>query len=240
MEKIRGIVIDMTRYSDRYNIVTLFTRERGRVAFLSPVGTGKTARMRNALLSLLSEIDAEVRFRPSASLQMLGQVSPASVYTDLYFNPVKRAEAMFIGEFLNRLLRVTTPDTVLYDYIAGALGILDTLEKGVADFHIIFLVSLLPFMGIQPDLSAYSEGCWFDMQAACYVSRRPLHSDCVGGEEAAFLRALSRTGYLSASMLHMNGAIRRRLTSGLVRYYALHYPGVDNLKSLEVLSELFS
>jgi len=240
MEKIRGIVIDVTRHNDRYNIVTLFTRSRGRVAFLSPVGSGKSGRMRGARLNLLSEIEAEVRFRPASSLQMLGAVSLAEVHIDMYCNPVKSTVVMFVAEFLNRLLRAAAPEPQLYDYISGAIGILDGMDRGVADFHIVFMVSLLPFMGIQPDLSGYETGDFFDMRSSVYVADRPLHNDWVGGEEAAGLRILQRISYVTAASLHLNGVRRRRISAGLLRYYTIHYPGVDNIKSFPVLVELFA
>ena len=76
IEKIRGIVIDVIKHNDRHNVVTLFTRDRGRIAFLSPVGSGKSARMRNARLLPLSVIETDVNMRQNRELQLLGAVTP--------------------------------------------------------------------------------------------------------------------------------------------------------------------
>ncbi|MDE6682692.1 MAG: recombination protein O N-terminal domain-containing protein, partial [Muribaculaceae bacterium] len=50
IERVTGIVTDIVRHNDRHNIVTLFRRSRGRVSFLSPAGSGKAGRARNARL----------------------------------------------------------------------------------------------------------------------------------------------------------------------------------------------
>lgn len=100
-EKITGIVTDMIRHNDRHNVVTLFTRSRGRMSFLSPAGTGRTAAMRRAGLQLLSLVEAEVNVRGDRDLQLLGRFSSPHVWSDIYFNPVKSAVAMFLAEFIN-------------------------------------------------------------------------------------------------------------------------------------------
>ncbi len=111
-EKITGIVLDITRHSDRLSIVTLYTRSRGRLSFLSPTGSGKAARLRQARLQPLTVIEADINFKPVAELQRLGPFSLYEVRGDIYFDPVKRLIALFLAEFLNRLLRATMPDEV--------------------------------------------------------------------------------------------------------------------------------
>ncbi|MCH5214888.1 MAG: recombination protein O N-terminal domain-containing protein, partial [Muribaculaceae bacterium] len=51
IERLEGIVTDLVKHNDTHNVVTLFTRTRGRMAFLVPVGKSKSGKMRNALLS---------------------------------------------------------------------------------------------------------------------------------------------------------------------------------------------
>ncbi len=239
MEKIRGIVIDIVKHSDRHNIITLYTRSHGRMSFLSPVGSGKAGRMRNARLSLLCEIESDVRIKNNSDLQLLGSVALCGVMTDIYFNPLKSSLVMFLSEFLNRLLRTSTPDVDLYDYIIQSLHVLDNLKTGAADFHIVFMISLLPFMGIQPNLEDYEPGDFFDMLSGEYVASRPLHPHWIGGEEAAALPMLSRISYLTARRFHFNGDVRRRITTSLLHYYSLSFPGADSLRSLPVLIETF-
>lgn len=239
-EKITGIVLDITRHSDRLSIVTLYTRSRGRLSFLSPMGSGKAARLRQARLQPLTVIDADINFKPVAELQRLGAFSLYEVWGEIYFDPVKRLIALFLAEFLNRLLRATMPDEMMWDYICDSLRLLDRMRKGVADFHITFLSSLLPFAGIQPDGSAYREGRVFDMQAGVFTDRLPAHSDYLKGEEARFAAVLSRINFSNVRALRLNGKLRSEILEKILRYYAIHFPGTSNLRSLDVIKEIFS
>ena len=239
-EKITAFVLDVTRHNDRHNVVTLYSRTRGRISFLSPCGSGKSGKLRQARLLPLAVIDADINFRQTSELQKLGAFSLHHVWSDIYFHPVKRLVALFLSEFLNRLLRASMPDEALWDYIFNSLSLLDRMEKGVPDFHIAFLSSLLPFAGIQPDPSDFRPGCVFDMQAGVFTSRVPPHRDFAEGRAAFMASLLCRINFANDRALRLNGELRLRLLEGLLRYYAIHYPGTSNLKSLDVMHELFT
>ena len=128
-EKITAIVIDITRHNDKLNIVTLFTRSRGRISFLSPAGSGKMGRLRHSRLQPLAAIEADINFRQTAELQRLGTFALYTVWNNLYFDPVKRLVALFISEFLNKLLRATMPDEALWDFILNSISLLDNLPE---------------------------------------------------------------------------------------------------------------
>lgn len=238
-EKITGIVLDITRHTDRLSIVTLYTRSRGRVAFLSPVGTGKSARLRQARLQPLAVIDADINFKTMVELQRLGSFSLREVWSGLYFDPVKRLIALFLAEFLNRLMRASMADELMWDYIYDSLRLFDKMQSGVADFHIAFLSSLLTFAGIQPDSADYRPGMVFDMQAGEFVDSVPSHSDYLKGDEARFAAILSRINFSNVRALHLNGNLRHTILERLLQYYAIHFPGTSNLLSLDVIHDIF-
>lgn len=238
-EKFTGIVIDITRHTDKHNIVTLFTRSRGRVSFLSPASGGKTGKLRHARLQPLAVIEGDIRFKQNSELQRLGTFSLHTVYTDLYFNPVKQMLAMFLSEFLNRLLRASMPDEAMWDYVYESIRYLDAMDRHLADFHIVFMASLLPFAGIQPDPTDFREGYFLDMQAGVFTSTRPLHRDYLQGEDARLAALLCRINFSNFKVLRLTSEIRMRILERILHYYSLHFPGTGNLKSLSVIHEVF-
>ena len=238
-EKFTAIVLDITRHNDKHNIVTVFTRERGRVVFLSPCGSGKAARLRQARLQPLAVIEGDMRFNQTAELQKLGAFSLREVWGDIYFNPMKQMIALFLSEFLNRLLRASMPDENMWDYIVSSLRLFDGMTKGVSDFHIAFMASLLPFAGIQPDASEYEPGMVFDMRAGVFADRLPPHPDYLQGDEARFASIVSRINFVNVRALRLDGGLRRRILGRLLAYYSIHFPGTANLKSLEVIRDIF-
>ena len=240
IEKIQGIVIDIIKHNDRHNVVTLFTRNRGRVAFLSPTGSGKSARMRNARLQPLSVIETDVNMRQNRELQLLGAVTPYEIWRDLYFNPVKSSIVLFISEFLNRYFRDASPESTAWEFLIAAIRSLDNMQKGLANFHIWFLIRFLDIAGISPDLSNYEDGDCFDMRAGIPVVDGSLHRDILSPEETRILLLLSRITLNNMHHYRLTGSDRRRLLDRLLRYYSIHFPGLSSLKSPDILSEVFS
>lgn len=238
IEKISGIVIDITPHSDRHNVVTLFTRSRGRISFLSAAGGGRAGRLRNSRLQPLAVIEADVNFRQNVELQKLASFSLSHVWAGIYFHPLKGMITLFLTEFLNKLLRASMSDETLYDYIIDSLRFFDSMKEGIADFHVAFIASLLPFMGIQPDSADWSEGAFFDMRNGTFTTIRPSHTDILVGEESRLASIFSLLDFSNMGDYCTDNATRRSLLTALLNYYSLHYPGISNLRSIEILRQL--
>lgn len=239
IEKVRGIVTDMVKYSDRQNIVTLFARERGRVSLLSPAGNGKNARTRNAALMPLSVISADINFNPVRDLQFLGNFQRDTLWRDLYFNPVKSAVGIFMAEFVNAYMRQSPPDPQLWDYVVSAISTLDRAKGPLGNYHIAFLLDFLHFAGIRPDLSDWREDAWLDMRGGCMTILPPHHGDAIGPDAARVLPMLGRMTMRTAPLFKLTAKERREILHGVLRYFSLHFPGLSNLNSPSVLTEVF-
>lgn len=246
-EKIKGIVIGSLRHNDRHNIVTMLTESRGRMAFLSPVAKGKGAgNARNARLAPLAFVETEVNFNATRDLQFLGVVRPLKVWRTIYFDPDKISMTFFMEDILTQLLRTSPPDEALFGYVAEAVAALDDADtvhlgrQAVANFHICFMIGLLPFLGIEPDLSDYERGDYFDMRAGGFVAGMPLHRDFIGAERCGGLLKLARMRFGNMRAFRMSGEQRVEIVQELARYYAIHLPVPTRIKSLDVLSEIYS
>lgn len=238
-EKINGIVLNVRKYNDRNCIVTLYTRERGKLAFISPTGTGKTSNIRRARLQPLSVIATELNYKPANELQRLGSINSPEIWTNIYFDPSKRAITLFISEFLYRLLNATMPDTQLYDFLLESLRFLDKMKENTNDFHIPFLVSLLSFSGIQPNVSEYKPGRVFEFSSGSFVPEIEATNPVLKGQDAEAVIFISKINFSNMKSLRLTSANRRQILYGLLNYYSYHFPGLGSLKSPEVLREIF-
>lgn len=240
LTKLRGIVLQTIRHNDRNDIVTLYTQQRGRVALLSPAGgTSKSARMRRARLGPLALVETEVNFRETRDLQFLGEVASPHLWRNLYFDPMKSAMTVFMAEFLNRMLRTGEADEPMWLFLLNAIHSLDTLRRGISNYHIAFLIRMLTFAGISPDLDSYRDGRYFDLLAGEFSDMMPLHRNYLNPVEAAYIPVLMQMNFRNLHLYRFNVEQRRRLLSGLMHYYSLHLPIREDLKSLEVLREVF-
>lgn len=188
----------------------------------------------------LSVISADINFNATRDLQFLNRFQRATLWRDLYFNPVKSAVGMFISEFLNAYIRQSPPDPRLWDFVMGAIATLDSSDSDrlTANFHLAFLIDFLHFAGIRPDLTDWREDAWFDMRGTVTLMPPP-HRDIVTPAMMPTLRTLERMNLRTAGVFRFNKTERRELLDALLHYYSLHFPGLGNLKSPAILSELF-
>ncbi len=239
-EKTRALVLTTVPYSDSKAVVTLLTRERGRIAVMSAVGAGKTARMRQARLMPLSLIETDLPVRAGAGLPTLRQFSLLTVWRRLYMHPVRSALALFMAEFLGRMCQDAAPDPALWEFAVGATRILDSAPaERLANFHLSFLISLLPLAGIQPDTSSWREGRWFDMRGGVFGDFPPRHPDRLSPEESETMMAFLRMNFYNAPRYRLTRLQRRQVLETLLRYYAIHFPGTASMRCPEVLTEVF-
>lgn len=245
-EKIIGIVLGTVRHSDRHNVTGIFTRERGRMAFLTPTGTSRQSRQTASCFQPLSIVEAQVNINPTHDLHVPTAVARVEVWRTIYYEPRKMTVAMFISEFLGRLLRDSPAEPMLWDFISQSVKLLDTMDDdaSIANFHITFLVGLMRMTGIIPDLGGYSPGMEFDMKSGRMVLPFSLQGGARGlridAERSSFLPKLIRINYANSHRFRFSGRERSEILNEILLYYGCHFPGCNHLRSLDILKEVFS
>lgn len=239
LTKIHGIILSVIRHNDRHNIVSLYTAERGRISLLSPIGKGRTGALRNARLSPLALIETEINFKSNRELQTLGAFSISTTWRNIYFDPIKTPIVFFLSEFLSRILRTAENDLPTWHFIVKALVTLDHIDKGIANFHLAFLVRFMKIAGIDPDTTSYIPGAIFDLRTAEFVNIIPSHRDFLNQTESEVILNLMRINFRNLHLFKFTGEQRRLIINKIIKYYSLHLPISTEFKSLDILTELF-
>ena len=60
------------------------------------------------------------------------------------------------------------PNEALFDFVWNCVGALDSMDEGVANFHLWFLANLSRFLGFCPG-NEYASGDWFDIREGLYT-----------------------------------------------------------------------
>lgn len=238
-EKLNGIVLYVLRYSDKNSIAHILTNKRGRMAFMLPQGNTKNARMRNAIFMPLSTIEFEAKIMPGRDLHTFRDARPLTTLSSIYSEPSKNAIAMFISELLSRSIQESEENHPLFNFIATSIQLLDTLESGIANFHIWFLYNLGAFLGIQPDIETYREGYWFDMVNGTFSRECPTHQHRLSPKDAPAIVLLSRMTSRNLHHFRFSRTQRGEILDIALAYYRLHNSMVGNLRSPEILKQLF-
>lgn len=238
-EKLNGIVLHILRYSDKNSIVHILTDKCGRMAFLLPQGNTKSARMRNAMFMPLSVIEFEAKILPGRDLHTFRDARSLATFNNIYIDPVKNAIAMFVCELLSRSIQESEENTPLFRFISASIDLLDSMQSGVANFHIWFLYNLGAFLGIQPDTDTYRKGYWFDMVNGIFTRECPSHSHYLSPAEAPAIILLSRMTSRNLHHFQFNRTQRGDILDIALAYYRLHNSTLGNLRSPEILKQLF-
>ena len=238
-EKLRGVVLNTIRYSDKHNIVHIYTDGRGLMSFAVPLGKTQAARMRNALLMPLSLVDLEAGIRPGRDLAVLREIHRNYPLATIYSDPVKNAISLFISELLAHVIQEPEGNDPLFRYIEQAVQLLEQLPSHVANFHICFLYHLGAHLGIQPNVESHHDGYWFDMTDGVFVPA------AVGGHmnlqpsEAQVIHLLSRMTFSNMAVFRFNREERNRMLDVIISYYRLHNAAIGTLRSPDILKQLF-
>ncbi len=238
-EKLKGIVLNTIRYSDKHNIVHIYTDGRGLMSFAVPLGKTQAARMRNAMLMPLSLIDLEASVRSGRDLSMLREVRRNYPLATLYSDPVKNAIALFISELLTHVIQEPEGNVYLFSYIEQSVKLLEELPGQIANFHICFLYHLGAHLGIQPNVESYRKGYWFDMTDGVFVPTAVRGHALLQPQEAQVIHLLSRMTFGNMGVFRFNREERNRMLDVIIGYYRLHNAAIGTLRSPDILKQLF-
>lgn len=242
--KTEAIVLHTVRYGDSRLIVDTYTREHGRLSFIVSVGRSGRPQPKKQYFHPLSLLAVEAVVRPQRQLQTLRSVELLSPAASIHAEPGKIAIALFVAEFLYHALRDEQRDVRLFDYVRSSIEWLDSRGDRYANFHLVFLMHLSRFLGFFPNLSSHpstpTSHPYFDLRAAAFCSSPPDHPDYLMPEEAGRVHPLMRMDFATMHLFRLSRAERARLLEVIVRYYRLHLPAFPELRSLDVLHELYN
>lgn len=239
LEKTKGIVLHSLKYGDDSLIVSVFTLHRGTLTFMVKVPKSRHASMKTQLLRPLTVLDMDIDFRDRLQMQRIKDMRVALVYATLPYEPVKEAVAMFLGEVLYHAMKHEEANPELFDFLQKSLEWFDLVERDYANFHLCLLIQLTRHLGFFPNMEGGEASSFFDLLDGCFVCRQPVHGQYLVGEEVDFMLKVLKMNYATMHRVHLNRQQRGRILKMLNNYYRVHIPEFPELRSLDVLSELF-
>ena len=212
LTKTRAIVLRVAPYNDKSSIIYMYTEAFGRCSYVMTWPRGRSCKIPR-----------------SACLPM----------SRIALDPVRNALALFLAEVLYRVVRDREPDQGLFDYLAESVALLERLDQGIANFHIVFLMGLTRFLGIFPNLEGYRPGVLFDLREGAFTDRLPAHRDYLGPRESEVFYSLLRIRYGNMALYAFSRQERVSILRRIIDYYRLHLPEFPEIHSLAIFQDLF-
>ena len=238
LQKSRGIVLYSLRYGDNGLITTIYTEAFGRMSFIMQGIHRKNSPVKANLLSQLSLLEMEVDFKPGRELQRVREIKNISPFGSVPYEIAKSTQALFLAELLYKVLREEESRPDLFEFLYHSIEVLDLMEDGISNYHLIFLIQLSRYLGFAPTNNYSESNPLFDMVAGKFVPLPPDHPWFLKVFESSVISLLLGMNYQNSSEFKPDQPLRSVLLQFVLDYYGLHLGNKINLKSLEILREI--
>ena len=238
--RTKAIVLSNRKHKENAAILQLYTEEYGRCSYVLHGVQSKRNGKRLSFLQPLSTVVVDAESHPKYELQQIKEIKADNPHVHLLFDPYKNAIALFLSETLLRVLRPNETDKPLFSFLYHSIRYLDLTEKGVANFHIAFLIRLSRFLGFFPLLEKKETNrFYFDLKQVVFTPSKPFHEHYLTPEEALFLPQIIRISYSNMHRFRFNRKERIELLEKILSYYKLHLQEFGEIHALLVLKEVF-
>jgi DNA repair protein RecO (recombination protein O) len=220
LHHLKAIVLHSVKYGESGIIAQVFSDLFGRQSFLIHGVRKKKSKISPYLFQPLSLLDIVGYIKETRDIQHIKELKASVPLQQLHFDIRKSSIALFLSEILNKTLRETDSNLALFDYLSQAIQVLDITEKGVENFHLIFLMQYTKFIGIYP--------------------RDNRDHININTEQSFSIFDLIKYSLSDTSEISIDNKERRLLLNELIQYYKYHFEGLGKINSLEILHEIFS
>lgn len=218
--KTRGIVFRFTKFQETSIIVTIFTDQFGLQSYIVNGVRSKSAKNKIALYQPLTLLNLVVYHRERANIERIREISCLHPYRSLTSDVKKSTLAMFIAEILNKTVKEESHAGEIFDFLISSLIMLDSMPARYENFHLVFLLKLSRYLGF----GIYNSG---DLLAGATIDK----------ESESTLEELLRSEY--DTPLKITNAQRRTILDLLLKFYTRHIEHLGEIKSVQVLREIF-
>jgi DNA repair protein RecO (recombination protein O) len=239
LSKTRGIVLHALPYSDKYSIVHIYTESFGRVAYLVARSRRRKTKAPPALFLPFSVVEMDVEHLNTREIQRIREMKACYPRTTIPTHPVKNIIVLFLAEILYRTVHTKEPDTRLFKYLYESIRWLELSDEGVANFHLVFLIHLVRYLGVYPNVESYRPGCCFDMMNGIFTDMPTEHCHYLDEAESIIFYRLLRMNYANMAAYAFSRHERSRIICRILEYYRLHLSDFPEIKSFAILQSLF-
>ena len=238
--KTDGIVLGIVPYDDKKSFVKILTNEFGLVSYAISNTHSKRSKLHKSLFTPFNILEMDVTHKPDRTIQKINEARIKDFMINLYSDPVKNSIILFLSEFLSKSIHQGENNKTLFEFIYDSIHLLNLLEKGVGNFHLIFLIKLTEFLGFRINKESYSEGFIFDLLEGRFSGAIPHHTYYLNPEGSYEIYYILSLSFSDLERLTLTRDKKNSLLDTMLDYYNLHVPGMNKIKSLDILKTLFS
>lgn len=238
--KSKGIILHKIKFGETSIIAKIYTETHGLISCLVHGVRKNKSQNKSAVFQLMNQVDFVFYSKSRDQLATLKEIKLIKPYQSLHSDIRKSTTAMFLAEIIIKAMKEEEINPSFYLYLEDALWKFDNSEQNLANFHIFFLYKMTSFLGIQPQNNWTVSNSFFDFENGRYTSFHPPHSNFFNEEISKIFFEISILLESNLPTIELNKTSRKQILLGLLDYYRLHLSGFGEVKSIEVLEEVFN
>lgn len=233
----KGIVFHYFKYAEKSVITKIYTEKFGLQSFIINGVRGQKSKPNPVYLQPLSLVEINGYHKKKGGLQQVKNIKLDVPFQSIPFNIHKSSMAFFIAEILSKSIKEEEPNPDLFNYLFNAIQVLDLEEKEYANFHLIFLVQLIKYLGFFPQNQ--QKGVFFDLQEGIFSNIPPPHQQFITTPISELFFNILGTNF-DSDPLQIDNNQRKTLLTALINFYSLHLSNFGGSKSRKVLEDLLN
>lgn len=240
-DKTAAIVLCTVPINDHTQFVHLYTEQRGRITCRIPlVSRGKRASQLRNMMTPMTLLQLDLKPGHGDILQIQEAEILSSPYMFTMMHPEKAAQCMYIAELTQHMVRPLDqePDRRLWQFLQHSLEVLENVQSGWANFHLVFTCQLISLMGFSIDASEYKPDYLFDFCEGVFTAGPIYHPYYLNAESAKWLHRVLLTSYDDMATLPFSRDQRNAMLDMLLAFLKQQVPELGEMKCVEVLKSL--
>ncbi len=238
LQKTKGIVLHHIKYGETSIIATIYTEEFGRQAYIVKGARSKKTKLKANMFQPFFHLDMEVYHKPGRDLQSIKEAKNYLPIFNIYNSIKKSTVCLFLSEVLYKSLREEEKNKELFSFISNSIRYLDGAEGFPLNYHLVFMLHLSRFLGFYPNGNYSDQNAIFDLKEGHFVQSIPDHKHYMSKHESFCFWELLNAEY-DSDITFPSIKLRPLLLDEILDFYRLHHDRIGEIKSLEVLREVF-
>lgn len=148
LQKTEAVVLKTQRLGETSKIITLFSRQYGKIKVVAKGARGSKSRFFGTL-EPLNHISIVYYFKETRELQLLSQADIIHPYQGIRGDLAKISLGSVFCEMINRT-QLEQPNYTLYNLLVDALTGINSAEQDYLNYYYWFLLKFLHISGFQP------------------------------------------------------------------------------------------
>lgn len=235
-----AIFLHSIKYSETSLIIKVYTELYGVKSYLLKGAYRKNSQFKANILQPLSNLNMIAYSNNKSQLHTVKEITPVNLFSKSYNNIYKSSILFFLNEMLYNCVKEGELNNDLYTYIINSISELEELEEDYFNFHLVFLLELSAFLGIQPQNNYNTNYKFFNMQEGYFDNMiKPVNTVSNENTNRVFSQLLT-INIKTLDSLVISSSERRDIIVLLIDYYKRHISGFKEVKSHKILETILS